>query len=429
MKPLKLSLRSAIFINLNIILGTGIFINTVVLAQHVGPWGALTYLTVGALLLPLILALAHLVKLYKGGSFYDYAATIHPFVGFLSQWCYFVGKLAACTLGIYTFVLLMQNIIIPLKEYSTLLLAAGIVFLFIALNMLNLRINRSIQMTFFVLKMIPILCVLFLALIYFAPANLINTALDLHALGITIPFALYAFTGFEATCSLVHTLENPERDGPRAILYSYGLSVLIAVLFQTALYMLVGPQLETAGTFLHTFPLIFKNFFQNVLVQQYGVVCMHVAIACSSLGAAYGVFFSNAWNLWNIAEKKLIPGATWITKLTRQQVPAVCIAVEGAIVLLYLWYTHGAQIALQQTNTLALTTTFTLSVLGLLVYEYSKKSVNVRTVAACASCMILLIFLARNFMHYHTVPNAAFVALVAVGVIGFLTQFKYHKRA
>ncbi len=98
----KLSLRSAIFINLNIILGTGIFINSVKLADHLGPWGALSYATVGIVLLPLILAMAHLVKIHKGGLlFYDYAAGIHPFAGFMSQWCYFVGKLAACALGIH----------------------------------------------------------------------------------------------------------------------------------------------------------------------------------------------------------------------------------------------------------------------------------------------------------------------------------------
>jgi amino acid transporter len=426
----KLSLRSAIFINLNIILGTGIFINSVKLANHLGPWGALSYAAVGIVLLPLILAMAQLVKIHKGGSFYDYAAGIHPFVGFISQWCYFVGKLAACTLGIHVFVTLMQNIFVPLKDFSPLLLDSGVVLLFLLLNMLNLRINKSIQIGFFILKMIPILFILISGIIYFSPEYLINTALDLDQLFVTIPFALYAFTGFEATCSLVHTLEKPETDGPKAILYSYGLSVFIAITFQTLLYVLIGPKLRLAGTFLETFPLVFNYVFSTLLIKYYGIILIHTAIACSALGAAYGVMFSNAWNLYTLAEKKLLGKNSRALKLSDSNVPYMCILTEAVIILMYLWYTHGAQVPLQQTNTLALTITFTLSVLGLVWYSMKHNSKNLLlSLFATASCMLLLAFLVKNFMHYQTLPSYPFVFLVIVGIFIFLTNFKQHQRA
>lgn len=420
----KLSLRSAIFINLNIILGTGIFINSVLLAQHVGPWGALTYALVGVLLLPLILAMAKLVTIHKGGSFYDYAATVHPFAGFVSQWCYFVGKLAACTLGIHIFVSLMQTIFVPLKQFSPLLLDSLVVFFFIALNMLNLRINKSIQIGFFVLKMIPILFIFISGIIFFSPAHLISATLDVQQLFVTVPFALYAFTGFEATCSLIHTLENPEKDGPKAILYSYGLSVLIAITFQTLLYMLVGPELRLAGSFLETFPLVFNYIFSSTAHSAYGIILIHTAIACSALGAAYGVMFSNAWNLYTLAEKKLLK-AHWLTKLSHAGVPYICILVEAFIILNYLHATGAAQVPLQQTNTLALTTTFSLSVLGLLFYSLKNKSHNlILAIAASFSCLLLLGFLVKNFMHYQTLPSRPFIVLVFAGIVAFLTNYK-----
>lgn len=424
----KLSLRSAIFINLNIILGTGIFINSAKLTNHLGPWGALSYATVGVLLLPLILAMAQLVKIHKGGSFYDYAAVVHPFIGFVSQWSYFVGKLAACTLGIHIFVTLMQTIFVPLKSFSPIMLDALVVVLFMLLNMLNLRINRSIQIGFFVLKMIPILFIIIAGIIYFSPVNLVNTTLNVDQLFVTIPFALYAFTGFEATCSLIHTLENPETDGPKAILYSYGLSVLLAVTFQTLLYVLIGPELSLADSFLNTFPLVFKFLFSNILVKQYAIILIHTAIASSALGASYGVMFSNAWNLFTLAEKKLLGQNSPALWLTKTNVPYICIITEATIILMYLWYTQGAQVPLQQTNTLALTLTFTLSVVGLVWYSFKHAYKKiVLALLACTSSTLLLAFLVKNFMHYQTLPSYPFVFLVIVGIVIFLANFKQHQ--
>ncbi|MBY0110224.1 MAG: APC family permease [Candidatus Babeliaceae bacterium] len=424
----KLSLRSAIFINLNIILGAGIFINSTKLVHHLGPWGALSYAVVGILLLPLILAMAQLVKIHKGGSFYDYAAGIHPFAGFMSQWCYFVGKLAACALSIHIFVSLMQALFVPLKNFSTLTLDSSIVLFFMLLNMLNLRINKSIQISFFALKMIPILCIIIFGIFYFSPYYLIDTALDINQLFVTIPFALYAFTGFEATCSLINTLENPETNGPKAILYSYGLSVLIAVTFQTLVYILIGPQLHGSDTFLTLFPLAFKAIFSGTSMQHYGVILMHTAIACSALGAAYSIMFSNSWNLYTLAGKgfKQNAPALW---LSQNNVPYVCILTEVFIILCYLWYTQGAQVPLQQTNILALVITFTFSVVGLFWYSLKNRGSELYlSIFATISCMLLLAFLVKNYMHYQMLPSYPFVFLVSIGVFIFLTHFKQHQR-
>lgn len=432
MSSTKLSLRSAIFINLNIILGTGIFLNTALLAQHVGPWGWLTYLTVGIILLPLILSLAELVRVHEGGSFYDYAAPLHPAIGFVSQWCYFVGKTAACTLGIHVFSSLIKSIFIPLAGVPTLALDSLIILLFLALNMLNLRINKTIQMAFFVLKIIPVFFIIIAGIIFFSPAHLINTSLNFGELFVTIPFALYAFTGFEATCSLIHTLENPQKDGPRAILYSYSLSVFIAIVFQTMLYMLVGPQLHLAESFLQTFPAVYSCLFPlNSFIQTYGVALIHTAIACSALGASYGVLFSNGWNLFTLAEKKLMFNAHTITRLTKHGVPYVCVVAQGVIALTYLWYTQGDQVSLQQTNILALTCTYSFSALGLCFIALTQKDYRrslIISLGGCLSCSFLLGFLIKNFIYYRAVPALPFVFFLLFGIISFLANFKKHQR-
>src|SRR5947207_2039306 len=106
----KLSLPAAILINTNVMVGSGIFINTVLLAKNAGGLSPLSYALVGLLLLPLILSISKLARHHCGGNFYTYGSNIHPTVGLLTAWCYFIGKLASCTLGIHVGVSLLQTI-------------------------------------------------------------------------------------------------------------------------------------------------------------------------------------------------------------------------------------------------------------------------------------------------------------------------------
>ena len=54
----KLSLPTAILININIMMGAGIFINTVELSKRAGLLGGFMYPLIGLLILPLIIAIA-----------------------------------------------------------------------------------------------------------------------------------------------------------------------------------------------------------------------------------------------------------------------------------------------------------------------------------------------------------------------------------
>lgn len=418
--PAKLSLRAAIFINLNIMLGAGIFINTVLLAKNMGGFGAIAYLSVGIVLLPLIITFAHLVEAHNGGSFYDYARPLNPFAGFISHWSYFIGKLAACGLGIHVFVSLIQSIFVPLQTASPLILDGLLLALFVFLNTLNVRIGSSIQITFFALKMVPILFVFLSSAVLFSPTHLIAVPLSLNSVFSTIPFALYAFTGFEATCSIVHSIEKPRINGPRAIFISYVLSVIIAILFQTTFYANVGEQLASLTSYLEAFPKLLSMLAPlNDTFITTGTTLLHVGIACSCLGGAYGILFSNAWNLYTLAVKNYVPFSRAISTLNTHAIPSVCIIVEGLIVAAYLWYTQGDQVALQQISTTALTITFTLSVIGYCVLMIQKdKSAHIGF-AALISCSLLIGSLVRNVLTFGVASVVLFLLILLIGAIFF----------
>lgn len=188
----KLSLLSAIFININIMLGSGIFINTVILSQQTGPLGPLVYGLVGIIILPLILAFSDLMSYYPtGGTFYDFGCALHPVIGFLNTWSYFIGKLATPAIGIHIFVTLMQKISPMLAGFNALILDTIFVILFIILNMFNLKTGRNINYFFIALKLIPISFVIFAALFMLNPVNFDLTDLAWHNIPAIVPMIIF----------------------------------------------------------------------------------------------------------------------------------------------------------------------------------------------------------------------------------------------
>ena len=144
----KLSLFAAVFVNINIMLGTGVFINTVVLPQKVGGLAPLMYGISGLLMLPLVLSLARLMNEYTEGTFYNFGATLSPYWGFISTWSYFVGKMATPTLGIHIFNTLLQKTIPLFQNYSIFLLDIGIISLFVVLNLCSGKVGKRIKYFF-----------------------------------------------------------------------------------------------------------------------------------------------------------------------------------------------------------------------------------------------------------------------------------------
>ncbi len=141
-----LSLKEAILININIMLGSGIFINTVLLAKNSALLSGCMYLLNGALVLPLILSMAALMRIHPRGGFYTFGAQeIGSFAGFFSAWSYFIGKLASAALMIHTAFLLIQTIIPALQQINILFLDVGALLCFTALNLLHMNVSMSVQ--------------------------------------------------------------------------------------------------------------------------------------------------------------------------------------------------------------------------------------------------------------------------------------------
>lgn len=425
----KLSLPSAILINLNIMLGSGLFINTALLTKQAGSLGAFVYPLVGILLFPLVLAIAQLLHYHQeSGTFYHFGLSISPFFGFLSSWSYFVAKLCSCALGIHVCLSFLQQIIPLLQAIPLLALDCIVIVLFAFLNLLNLRIGRSIQYSFLGLKLIPILFAIFAGLYLFSGTHFTYDSTIFSGIPPSIPLVLFAFSGFEATCSLSTHIRNAQINGPRAILISYMIVNAIVFLYQLLFYGSLGTYLGslTQG-YLGVFPALLTRLFgtetptKNILEP-----LLHIGIASSSLGAAYGIMYSNGWNLYTLAQNNHVFFKKLVTRLNKHSMPFACILVEAALALIYILISGGQQVPLQQVSALGGTIAYTLSSIALLMLSYKReRRLKAVPILSLLSCLILI----GSFIWTIVVkgPTVLLLFFLFILLLGSAMFFKKHE--
>jgi len=422
----KLSLFAAIFININIMLGAGFFINTVILTKEAGSLGPFVYLLVATVLLPLIASIAKLLQhTPSSGTFYDFGKHISPYFGFLSGWSYFVAKMCSTGLGIHVCLSFLQKIIPFLQQFDILTIDVAAIALFTSLNMLNLRIGKHIQLSFICLKIIPVLFVIITGTYLFSGAHFTPNSLLWSGIPLSVPMVLYVFTGFEASCSLSSKIRDAEVNGPRAIYISYAIAVSIVFLYQLLFYGSLGMYLGTlAGGYLDMFPALLAQLRNaGVAISDNSLALFHIAIASSSLGSAYGIMYSNSWNLYTLAYNNHTFGKKMLTTKNDHGMPYACIVAEGLLAIAFVLITQGRQVPLQQVGSLGSVIAYTFSVIALFVVSHRKRMALHLPLLGLMSCGLLLASYVWAVMTHGATPMLmVFLALLFLGSLMFYAK-------
>ena len=418
-----LSLVSAIIININIMLGSGIFVNTVLLANKTGSLGSLDYGIGGALVLPLILAFSQLLSDFPGGSFYEFGSAVHPLIGFMNSWIYFIGKLATPAFGIHIFVTLLQAITPALAGFNPLLLDSCIVLFFVALNLMNLKTGRSINYLFIALKLIPILFVIFAAFFLFDTSNFTIEAFKWEGIPTIMPFVIFAFAGFEASCSLSKQIINPEKNGPRAVLISFFITLIILMSYQLGFFSSLGSTLGALADWKAAFPELIQRLFPTQQGIHWFLKAITLSgIAASSLGASYGVIYSNFWNLHALAQHKHVFGSSWLLRKNQYGTPFMCVLVSGFIILCYQWLSRGNQVPLQQISTAGNLMAYTISVSCFLILSLRNKRKRLLALLSVSSALLLCASFIPNISTYGAGALGIFSLVILAGMGMYLVQ-------
>lgn len=414
-----LSLPAAIFVNINIMLGSGLFLNSVLLTQKAGALGAAVYPLVGLLILPLIWTFSMLLALIPRGTFYEFGMQVHPAVGFLGSWGYFIGKLASAGLSLHMFVYLMQKTNVFFASYPALAWDAAILAFFVFLLLFDVRTGRPMQYAFVCLKGIPILLVLYFSFRYFRLENFSPEALRFEGVGACVPLALFAFAGFEASCSLSKNIVESAKNGPRAIWWSYAIVLTVVTLYQLVLFGVFGMQLASCSDFAEPVRLLVGHVFGPPL-RHIITAAAFFGIAASALGASYGMLYSNVWNLHTLATYRVIPLAAYFERKNRYFAPLWCVVIAGLIEFSYVFFTGGDILFLQRVA--AMTSTFTYTVAACALLKMGRREgpkVFATAVLAVVSCLVLLGTTVSNALHFGFGAYILYAVLLALGLLSW----------
>ena len=296
-----------------------------------------------------------------------------------------------------------------------------ILTLFICLNLLNMQTGSRIQFGFLGFKLIPVLFVIGAGILLFSPQEIINLPIIWQGIPGSLPFVLYAATGFEATCALSNKIQDGQRNGPRAVMISFAIMMALVFLFQFLLYASLGNTLAEQENYLCAFPAFLAQLFPaNPALALKLQAFFHLAIASSALGGCYGILYSNNWNLYILAQHHKIKGWGILSSLNRYSIPFLCLFAEWLFCAGYLFATAGNQFILQQLAALGTTLTYTISVIALLrAYVKNKTNLSQKLIPCLAllSCFIFIGACIRNFIIGGVMPLISLAVLLGLGLI------------
>lgn len=352
----------AMLICLNSIIGAGLFINPKPLAMIAGPFGFVGYILAACILMPIIYCTAELARLHPvSGGIYVFARSyLGPVFGFISCWSYFVGKTSSAALLSHKFMQFMQSIVPALANVPILVCDFLLIFSIIALNVGGMSIGGGAQYFFTVMRIIPLLGAFGIGFSLFSAANFDTVMFNFSSIFSTLPIVVYAFLGFEMICAVGHLIQDSQKNIKRVILSSFVIVAVVSVMFQIALYGVLGSTLQYSNS-----PL--GSLFQAAYPDHSwlsGIFGAMVFVAI--LGTCFAMLTSNCWNLFTLASDGHLPGKSFLTYITANHVPLGSLIVEGCLSCIFLMITTD-QISLQNMTVFAqvisyfFTTTATLA--------------------------------------------------------------------
>lgn len=412
----KINLTTGILINLNTIIGSGLFINPRPLTQIAKNWGFAGYLISFFILLPIVLSVADMAKLHPtSGGLYIYSKKyINSFLGFLSGWLYFLGKVASATLLSHLFAIFLKNRLLVLSSTPILIVDSVVIFFLIALNIFGINIGGKIQYLFASFKFIPIFFIIFAGISFFKPTFFIISTAEIHTLISLLPIAIFALTGFELICSIGHLIKKPEKNIKRVIIISFAIAVITATMIQILMYTVAGNNLLQLSPPIYIFTKkIFPNF--PIITQIIGIL-----VWGSIIGSAFGSFITNGWNLFTLAKDNHFPLKKFLIKVNRFNSPWIALIIQGLLGIILLLITKQ-QIPLQSMAVLGIISAYLFTSISAFRAKQKKQNKLISQLAILSSSYIIYLCIEKL---YAVGISFSFLFIFVLGVA--VSIFKKH---
>jgi arginine:agmatine antiporter len=238
----KMSLTQATMLVAGNMIGTGVFLLPVNLAQVGGiaifGWGIAT---VGVAALGLAFAKLGELDPQEGGP-YAYARDfLGPYAGFQTNYVYWfgnwIGNIAIAVAAVGYLAELIPQISDP---PASVIATAVVIWVLTFANIMGPRVVGALETWTVALALIPILAIAILGWLWFDKTTFlsgwnVSGNSDMQAVSRAASMALWAYMGIESAAVSAGVIENPKRNVPLATLIGLGLAAVVYVLSSTVI--------------------------------------------------------------------------------------------------------------------------------------------------------------------------------------------------
>jgi amino acid transporter len=219
-------------INLNSVIGAGIFGLPAVLAARAGYFSPWAFVLGGVMVLTIVLSFARAASMFKssGGAIVYASHAFGPFIGFQTGWLAYLGRVAAMGANTNLLVTYASWFWAPLEGDPYRAIALTLVISSLTwLNVVGVRSGVGATLVFTVLKLVPLSLLILFGLGRVDAASLFGNVIpEMNGLGETLLLLMYAYVGFEGTVVTAGEGRNPRRDLPLALVSTI---VIIGMLY------------------------------------------------------------------------------------------------------------------------------------------------------------------------------------------------------
>ena len=325
----KLGLWSIIFLGINGIIGSGVFLLPNKAMDLFGPWSLVVLIFDMVLALCIALCFAEASSLFKdtGGPYIFAKEAFGDFVGYevgFITWATRIIAFATMSVGFATALLGI------FPEWNTVfmknVISIGLIALLSILNLCGVQSFKIIQNAITIGKVIPL--VLFIAVgIFFIDVDKFvtpaTTTYTMETFGSTAILLFYAFTGFEGICVVAGDMKDPKKDLPGASIITLFFCSVVYFLLLAICIGVMGPALAES-----TVPV------QDAFAQICGPVGGAV-IAAGTLISIGGICIASSFitprSGLALAEKHMLPA--FMTRQNRFGAPYWCIIFSAIIAM------------------------------------------------------------------------------------------------
>lgn len=234
--------------SINIIIGAGIFILPVIIAERLGTGSFWAYIVCGLLMILIMLCFAEIgTKIIRTGGAYSYIEdAFGEYAGFLTTNIFIFGAAIMANAAVANGLADTLAYFIPVFKNSTVriflfaLMFGGFTFL----NVIGIRQAIMLVKLTTIAKLTPIVLIAAFGWFFVTPSNLawtINSAPDIGEMSLIL---IFAFVGAETALNVSGEIVNPRKTIPKGIMLSMFIVVILYILIQLTVQGILGSSMS-----------------------------------------------------------------------------------------------------------------------------------------------------------------------------------------